>query len=407
MAGTYPGGFVTKSPTATVGPGGDYSDGGSASGMWTLDQALALKSAGKWPTKLKNKYLWTWGRNTFGQLGDNTIIDRSSPVQIGALTTWSQIVAGRSSCFSIKTDGTMWSWGTNDYGALGDNTVLTRSSPVQVGALTTWSKISIFNGGDSVTAIKTDGTLWTWGYNFYGQLGDNTIVDKSSPIQLGALTTWSQSASGAYHTLAIKTDGTLWSWGSNEVGQLGSNTVVYRSSPVQVGALTTWSKIASGRKYTIAIKTDGTLWSFGYGTIGNLGDGTAITRSSPVQVGSLTTWSQISAGQNHTIATKTDGTIWTWGYNNRGQLGDNTVVNKSSPIQLGALTTWSQISVGQTNHSTALKTDGTIWTWGFNQYGPLGDGTVVYRSSPVQVGSLTTWAKIAAGDNYSMAISAS
>jgi alpha-tubulin suppressor-like RCC1 family protein len=301
----------------------------------------------------------------------------------------------------------LWSWGTNDYGALGDNTVLARSSPVQVGALTTWSKISIFNSNDSVTAIKTDGTIWTWGNNTYGQLGDNTGVDKSSPIQLGALTTWSQSASGGFQTLAIKTDGTLWSWGTNDYGQLGDNTRINKSSPIQVGALTTWSKIASGRKYAIAIKTDGTLWSFGYGTVGNLGDGTAVHRSSPVQVGSLTTWSQISASFQHSAAIKTDGTIWTWGYNNYGQLGDSTTIDRSSPTQIGALTTWSQISVGSSALCIAIKTDGTMWGWGKNNYGQLGDNTQTYRSSPVQIGAQTTWAKIAAGDLQGFGIAAS
>ena len=185
--------------------------------------------------------------------------------------------------------------------------------------------------------------LWLWGQNSYGQLGDSTIVDKSSPVQIGALTTWSKIAAGSNHSMAIKTDGTMWLWGmNNNYGHLGDETRTNKSSPIQIGALTTWSLIAGGGYHSMAIKTDGTMWLWGRNTYGQLGDNTTVFRSSPVQIGALTTWSQISGGIQHSMALKTDGTLWIWGYNNKGQMGDSTfTIDKSSPIQVGALTTWS------------------------------------------------------------------
>ena len=292
--------------------------------------------------------LWSWGSNSFGQLGQNNTVYKSSPVQVGALTTWLNISVGTYSCLATKTDGTLWSWGSNNAGQLGQNDKVYRSSPVQIGALTTWSKISV--GYSSCLATKTDGTLWSWGLNNNGQLGQNIAysVNKSSPVQVGALTTWLNISSGLYTCLATKTDGTLWAWGYNNNGQLGQNIAytVNRSSPVQVGALTTWSNISSGRYSCLATKTDGTLWSWGRNTNGQLGDNTIANRSSPVQVGALTTWLNINVGFYSCLATKTDGTLWSWGNNLYGQLGDNTIINKSSPVQVGALTTWSNISVG-------------------------------------------------------------
>ena len=296
----------------------------------------------------------------------------------------------------------LWTFGSNNGGQLGDNTDVNKSSPVQIGAVSTWSQIS---GGVSFSmALKTDGTMWTWGVNTdNGPLGDNTVIDKSSPVQVGSLTTWSQIDGGDRYSMALQTDGTMWTWGLAGAGRLGNNIIVYRSSPVQVGALTTWSKIsAGGQGLSMAIKTDGTLWAFGYNTAGNLGDNTRVNRSSPIQVGALTTWSKISAGY-HAMALKTDGTMWTWGKSTEGQLGGNDRVYRSSPVQVGALTTWSQIA-GAHNHSMALKTDGTLWTFGYNGSGMLGDNTIIYRSSPIQVGALTTWSQISVGAYHSLAI---
>jgi len=344
--------------------------------------------------------LYAWGSNGSGELGDDTTVRKSSPIQVGSLTNWFQISVGNKSStghtVAVKTDGTLWAWGSNEYGRLGLNIsyLAFRSSPVQVGALTTWSQVVA--GGEFTAAIKTDGTLWTWGNNSSGQLGDGTVLRKSSPIQVGALTDWAQIAAGRYNIAAIKTNNTLWAWGSNLDGQLGDGTKIRRSSPVQIGALTNWSQIAVGYKHTAATKTDGTMWAWGYNANGEVGSGTTIYPSSPVQIGALTNWSQVAAGKNHTTSIKTDGTLWSWGNNEFGQLGDGTVVRRSSPVQIGALTTWSQIAgVGQ--QTAAIKSDGTLWTWGLGSLGELGTGNTIRRSSPVQVGALTTWFRVARG----------
>ena len=296
----------------------------------------------------------------------------------------------------------MWACGYNGYGQIGNGATPSASvfysTPIQVGSLTNWKQIAV--GYYHTMAIKTDGTLWEWGYNVYGQLGNGLTADISSPIQVGSLTDWKQVSGGAYYTAAVKTDGTLWTWGRNDQGQLGnSSTAVNLSSPLQVGSLTTWKQVACGVSHTMAIKTDGTLWAWGQDGYGQIGDGTTVNKSTPIQIGTLTNWKQVSAGYQHTMAIKTDGTLWAWGQNNLfnitfyGQLGLSDSVNRSSPVQVGSLTNWKQVSGGAV-HTAAVKTDGTLWTWGGGSYGQLGN-TTADRSSPVQLGTLTNWKQVA------------
>ena len=322
--------------------------------------------------------LWTWGRNYVGQLGDNTITNRSSPVQTIAWgSNWKQASCNNSTnTAAIKTDGTLWTWGSNNAGQLGDNTVTTRSSPVQTIAFgTSWKQVScgtgVGNGIQShVAAIKTDGTLWMWGLNYTGQLGDNTITNRSSPVQTVAFgTNWKQVICGRQQTAAIKTDGTLWVWGQGSSGELGDNTITNKSSPVQTVAFgTNWKQVSCGTYGSIgAIKTDGTLWTWGVGTNGQLGDNTITNKSSPVQTVAFgTNWKQVSCGNGNIAAIKNDGTLWTWGFGTSGQLGDNTIVSKSSPVQTVSFgTNWKQISNSGVIMG-AIKTDGTLWMWGIN-----------------------------------------
>ena len=399
--------------------------------------------------------LWTWGYNNYGQLGDGTIVHKSSPIQIGSLTDWASLDCGDGFMSALKTDGTRWAWGYNLRGQIGDGTTFNRSSPIQIGYLPTWKQIScgyshaqgythqpeitfggaplrVDSGGTGLSALGNPGQIltvvpdgsvakwsdavaevsfdvdpvngaWTWGYNNYGQLGNNTIVDVLSPIQVGSSTDWAQLYIGKYSVSATKTDGTLWGWGYNGYGQLGDGTIVPKSSPIQIGSLTNWSQVSCANLTAAAVKTDGTLWGWGYNAQGQLGDGTRTHRSSPIQIGSLTNWSVIACGYQHTNSIKTDGTLWTWGFNVYGQLGDGTIVHKSSPIQVGSLTNWSQVSGGQF-FSAAIKTDGTLWTWGYNNYGQLGDGTIINKSSPIQIGSLTDWASLECGYTHTAAV---
>jgi hypothetical protein len=333
--------------------------------------------------------LWSWGENSVGAVGDGTVINRSSPVQIGALTTWGFVSSSRATKTALRADGTLWAWGQNAFGALGQNNTINRSSPVQIGALTNWSKSSA--SVNHVVATKSDGTLWSWGNNSSGELGDGTTVNKSSPVQVGALTNWAQVSAVSGVTAAITTTSQLWTWGSGSYGRLGQNSTVSRSSPVQIGALTNWAQVSVGESTGAqhAVKTDGTLWGWGR----YIGDGTATFRSSPVQIGTLADWAQVSCGASgeHTSAIKTDGTLWSWGINTFGQLGDGTTSNRLSPVQIGILTNWSQISTSGLADVFAVKTDGTLWAWGRGTDGDLGDNTNANKSSPVQVGALTSW----------------
>jgi alpha-tubulin suppressor-like RCC1 family protein len=236
--------------------------------------------------------LWGWGRNQNGQLGIDSTTTTNSPVQIGALTTWYQVACGGTFTLATKTNGTLWSWGLNSNGQLGLGDNDNRSSPVQIGALTTWYKVAA--GSNFTMAITTGGALWSWGFNNSGQLGLNisgVYASRNSPVQIGTLTTWYQATPGYSHTLAVKTDGTLWAWGNNSTyGALGLNDKTNRSSPVQVGALSTWANVSGGDYFSLTTKTDGTLWSWGRNTYGQLGLNDTANRSSPVQVGALTTW---------------------------------------------------------------------------------------------------------------------
>ncbi len=309
-------------------------------------------------------------------------------------------LSAKSHTLEVRSDGTLWAWGYNGYGQLGDTTYTTRTTPTQVGTGNIWAAVAA--GYNHSIALNTAGTLWAWGDNGYGQLGDGTYTNRTTPTQLGTDTTWSAIAAGYYNTFAIKRDGTLWTWGNNGNGQLGDGTYTNRTTPTQVGTDTTWSAVAAGLYHTLAIKRDGTLWAWGYNYYGQLGNGTYNTRTTPTQVGTDTTWSAVAAGLYHTLAIKRDGTLWAWGYNYNGQLGDSTNYTRTTPTQVGTDTTWSAVAAGY-YHSTAIKRDGTLWAWGYNYYGQLGDNTNFNRTTPTQVGTDTTWSVIAAGLYHTLA----
>ena len=355
--------------------------------------------------------LFSWGQNDNGELGQNTTGDatrKSSPVQIPG--NWANVSRGSndsSSNLATRSDGSLWAWGNNVQGGLGQNNRTQYSSPVQVGSDTTWpvydlddNKLATF-GASSSAAIKTDGTLWSWGYNDYGQLGHNQQgVSKSSPVQIhGGGTTWKVVAVEYQTMAAIKTDGTLWVWGRNWNGELLKNNRTEYSSPTQVPG-TTWSNIVGGAEFYLASKTDGTLWACGGNNYGQLGQNQPHpTRySSPVQIPGTSWTDGIMAGKHISGAVRTDGTMWTWGLNEAGQLGQSNTTYYSSPVQLPG-TTWGKKSRENfcsywSMHN--VKTDGTLWNWGYNTSGQLGQGDIALAnfSSPKQVYSGTQWSLI-------------
>jgi alpha-tubulin suppressor-like RCC1 family protein len=356
--------------------------------------------------------LWIWGSNAGGQLGINSGIRTMvcTPVTTSAGgTNWKQISGGFFHTSAIKTDGTLWIWGDNAFGALGINNITQGRACTPVTTFlggTNWKQVS--GGGYHTVAIKTDGTLWAWGFNNFGQLGTNntTNTTRSIPVTtfLGG-TNWKSVDCGINHTAAIKTDGTLWVWGRNGYGQLGTNDTANRGIPVQtfLGG-TNWKSVAGGGSHTVAIKTDGTLWTWGLNSYGQLGVNDTANRTTPVQtfLGG-TNWKSVDCGRFHTLAIKTDGTLWGWGRNAYGELGVNNTANRGTPVQtfLGG-TNWKQVA-GGIRHTTAVKTDGTLWGWGRNNFGQLGVNDTNNRTTPVQtfLGG-TNWKQVSCGsDNVS------
>ena len=355
-------------------------------------------------------YLYAWGNNSFGNYGKNDRTTRSSPIQVGTDSDWSTLSNSAQegyTSFQGKKDGTLWVTGSPKEdgggtmrGTTGLNNQVIYSSPVQLPGAWTGD---IANGQRYHLATKSDGTLWSWGTGTNGGLGQNNLTAYSSPVQIPG--TWAitiGSVAASQHTsAAIKANGTLWTWGKNEKGlmALGNQPQNYRrSSPVQVGTDSTWNTIMGDSWGAfIATKTDGTFWSWGYGANGNLGQNNLTDRSSPVQVGTDTNWSGgINSANRGILATKTDGTLWAWGYNGGGALGiseSSVSQQRSSPTQLPG-TTWKteMRSLGSTAYSrAAVKTDGTMWSWGQNEVGQLGLNNKTNYSSPRQVGSDTSW----------------
>lgn len=374
------------------------------SGIWNLSSQANAKSAGTWPVPPPpSGILYTWGAGG-AVLGLGNATSYSSPKQVGS-NNWRTAGMVDVTSAAVKSDGTLWTWGINGWGNLGTGNLTYYSSPVQVGALTTWFKV--YPNRQSCFAIRTDGTLWAWGSGGSGRLGLGNTTSYSSPKQVGALTNWLSFAGGNYiigTSMAVKTDGTLWAWGNNQYGQLGLGNTTYYSSPKQVGVLTNWLAVATSYS-TWAIKNDGTLWAWGNGNQGALGLGNGTSYSSPKQVGALTNWSKVSGGGYYTnvAATKTDGTLWTWGFNNYGQLGLGNTTNFDSPKQVGSLTDWDIVATGGNGSVFAIKTDKTLWAWGQNTSGQLGLGDTTRRSSPVQVGS-SSWMVVATGQSTTIAI---
>lgn len=311
---------------------------------------------------------------------------------------WQTISAGNLFTAAIKSDGTLWTWGDYQYGQLGIGAVTSDAgSPVQVGTANDW--VFVTANWHTVFAIKSNGTLWAWGQNTYGKLGDGTTTNRNTPVQIGTDTNWQFVSSNINNTAALKTDGSLWVWGGNLSGQLGDGTYTNRYTPVRIGSANDWVSVSVGGSHTLAKRSDNSLWTWGVGLYGQLGLGTVNLKNVPTQIGTSTDWNQIEAGYNHSVAIKNDGTLWTWGYNANGQLGDNTTVNKNVPTQIGTDTNWKKIKSYE--HNLAIKTDGTLWAWGLNGGYRLGDNTLTQRLVPVSLGGVSNVAKISAGGNFS------
>jgi alpha-tubulin suppressor-like RCC1 family protein len=336
-----------------------------------------------------------WGANNLLQLGTNadpfigSIPDETTPVSVcGTAKTFCKISAGYAHTIAVDKNGRAWSWGQNNYGQLGDNSITCRATPVSIrGAAKTFCQIAA--GVDShVLGIDKDGRVWAWGNNSRGQLGDNSQVSKRTPISvLGAVKTFCQISAGGQFSLAIDKNGKAWAWGYNLAGQLGDNTITSRFTPVAVlGATKTFCKIYAANNYSIAIDKNGRAWAWGINSGGQLGDNTTTSRRTPVSVAGVTkTFCHVSVGANHTVAIDKNGQAWGWGLNFTGQLGDNSTASRRTPVSVvGASKTFCQIALGY-SHTIAIDKNGNVWAWGLNTDGQLGDNSTTSRLTPVRV----------------------
>jgi alpha-tubulin suppressor-like RCC1 family protein len=352
-----------------------------------------------------------FGWNQYGQLGDGSSQNHAMPASVSGLSGVIQVSAKHQHSMALKVDGTVWAWGDNLLGVLGDGTKSDRSLPVQVSGLTKIVQIS--TGTVHSLALKSDGTVWAWGSNDYGMLGDGTTTGKLTPIQVPGLSNVIQVSAGYYHSAALKSDGTVWIWGSNFSGQIGVGDNTDRLSPVQ-SQISGITAIDCGSSHVLALSANGTVWAWGYNEQGQLGNGGQLSENKPIQVlipdvpftgvhQVLTGVVKVAAGQTHSLAIRNDGTVWTWGNNEFGQLGHTTSYTRFA-TQIPELYGFTDI-FGAYEHSFAIKSDKTVWGWGTNQTGQLGTGEISLKEPyPIQINALRGHTSLAGGNFHSISV---
>lgn len=332
--------------------------------------------------------LSAWGANDFSQLGDGTTVTRASPTQLAGLSGAVSAASGVAHALLLKNDGSVWGWGNNSYGQVGDNTNASRTAPVLVGAISGEIAVNVSAGDYHSLALMDDGSIHSWGLNSSGQLGNGTTTNLPLPLAVSGIANATAIAAGACHSLALKGDGTVWAWGCNNAGQLGDYTATQRNTPVATWNLNDISAIAAGAYHSLALKKDGTVWAWGSNNAGQLGEPASTPqRITPVQVAGLSGVVALAAGFQHSLALKRDGTVWAWGGNDSGQLGDGSLSDRPAPVRAAGLDGTVALAAGY-RHSLALRSDGTVRTWGNNSFGQLGDGSTTFRTAPAPAGAL-------------------
>lgn len=301
---------------------------------------------------------------------------------------------GQSSC-AIRNDGTLWCWGRNNFGQLGDATTVPRSTPVQAGTFADWSQVA--TSGATTCGIRADSSLWCWGLSNFGQGGRGKTAPVTTPAQVGTNRTWTSVSTSWFHTCATRSNGTLWCWGANKHGELGLGTVgPAHTKPQRVGSLKTWTSVTSGGFHSCGTRSDGTAWCWGQNIFGQLGNADVAIQPAPVQVGTLTDWKQLTASWAHTCGVTVVGEGRCWGFNGSGQLGEGTLTTQRTPVPVAGAHTWTSISAAEAS-TCAVDANGGAWCWGANRYGQLGNGQPTTSLVPTPLPSSPGWAGLALG----------
>lgn len=336
--------------------------------------------------------LWAWGDNSFGQLGLGDYRNRHVPTRVGRSIGWATIAAGEH-CLAIRRDGSLWAWGDNDMGQLGLNLKNNHGqpSPRRVGT-GLWKAVGV--GFEFSVAIRRDGSLWAWGNNENGDLGMGNH-ESGSPLRrrVGTDSDWKAIAVGYDWVIALKSDGSLWSWGEGVASLgLGTSDGLAHPTPARIGSDSDWTAVAGGRGPTFALKRDGSLWAWGGNGQGALGVGDTADRLVPTRVGTGTTWKTVVAGQVGGLALQNDGSLWSWGDNSSGQLGLGTTDDLAhpTPTRVGTGTQWVKIAAGNVADlfSLGLKANGSFWAWGSDLLNQLGLKVRHSHSLPTRIAGL-------------------
>lgn len=335
---------------------------------------------------LPNGTVWTWGDSTYGQTGE-PYVSHPAPTAVPGMSNIVAVASGQSHCLALASDGTVWAWGLNSSGQIGDGTVVSAYEPVHL-ALS--SIVAVAAGNYHSVALASDGTVYTWGYNVAGQLGNNTTANTSSPAPVSGIQA-AAIAAGPNHTLVVSTNGTVWAWGENGSGQLGDGSTTRRLTPVQMTGIANATAVAAGTVTSHILLADGTLRATGWNGSGTIGDGTTTQRTTPVVVSTLTDILEIVTAHTHVVARRADGTVWTWGGNSNGELGLGDRTLRTLPTQIPGLSSIGSIGTGVYNtyavtaEDAPLGAGGTVFAWGANSNGQLGDGTTVASTVPIAI----------------------
>lgn len=357
-----------------------------------INNVASISTGPKLTTIIKSDgSVWYWGSfvHFFSSGNDfwNRIIQNTAPVPLKDFSNVKQASAGAGIITLVKKDGTLWAMGDNYLGELGDGTKIHREKPIPVSGLKAVNKIYNIKRdvSDFTVALMSDRTLRAWGYNARGQLGDGTKTNRTKPIIVKNINNVTDMALGISYAISLKSDGTVWGWGSNREGTLGNGTYTDSLTPVMAKGLTNVIDITTCTDSTAALKSDGTVWAWGSNFSGQLGLDSKKTDGVPVptKVEGIRGVKAIAAGDSHMLALKSDGTVWSWGSNEYGQLGDDTFDSRYTPQQIPGLSDIIAIDAAQW-HNVALKKDGTLWVWGYNNYGQLGNGAA-NNVTPVKV----------------------